>query len=573
MPGNPGHEPSERPSDSPTDRHSRESPAALTVLTSSGQRTRVAIRSTPFSMGRHADNNLVMRDNRASREHARIVWEDGHYVIEDLNSRHGTWVNGEQIARHILRNSDRIEFGVRDSYQLTFTLEQDGLHQILDQFGPAPQAGEPLAGDLSKLRAVVEVARALQSALSTNEVLTAVVDAALSVTGCERGFLLLRKDDDLEVSVARDQMRRRLDASELRVPRSLIRRALASRKDLLSMSFDPYGESGIRPEMTVAQLELRSVICLPLIQIRSGTSEETGIATALENSVGLIYMDSRLAPADLSVGNRELLQTLAIEASTILENARLLEQERVKIRIEDELKIAREIQRGLQPASLPSTGWIRAAGSSVSSTQVGGDYFDVRAVAPDVWTAVVADVSGKGVSSALLASLLQGTFLMASGDASHMGPRMARLNEFLLDKTHGEKYATIFYCILHADGTLHYTNAGHCAPFVVSPDGRLRTIQTNALPVGMMEGVTFDVAQLKLNPGEKMVIYSDGLTEAEGSDGSFFDVSRLRDCLRDNARQNASGIHDALLRAVDEFAEGGSLRDDVTVLVVEYTPE
>jgi len=399
MPGNPGHEPSERPSDSPTDRHSRESPAALTVLTSSGQRTRVAIRSTPFSMGRHADNNLVMRDNRASREHARIVWEDGHYVIEDLNSRHGTWVNGEQIARHILRNSDRIEFGVRDSYQLTFTLEQDGLHQILDQFGPAPQAGEPLAGDLSKLRAVVEVARALQSALSTNEVLTAVVDAALSVTGCERGFLLLRKDDDLEVSVARDQMRRRLDASELRVPRSLIRRALASRKDLLSMSFDPYGESGIRPEMTVAQLELRSVICLPLIQIRSGTSEETGIATALENSVGLIYMDSRLAPADLSVGNRELLQTLAIEASTILENARLLEQERVKIRIEDELKIAREIQRGLQPASLPSTGWIRAAGSSVSSTQVGGDYFDVRAVAPDVWTAVVADVSGKGVSS------------------------------------------------------------------------------------------------------------------------------------------------------------------------------
>jgi len=88
-----------------------------------------------------------------------------------------------------------------------------------------------------------------------------------------------------------------------------------------------------------------------------------------------------------------------------------------------------------------------------------------------------------------------------------------------------------------------------------------------------MEGVTFDVAQLKLNPGEKMVIYSDGLTEAEGSDGSFFDVSRLRDCLRDNARQNASGIHDALLRAVDEFAEGGSLRDDVTVLVVEYTPE
>src|SRR5262249_13769216 len=150
----------------------------------------------------------------------------------------------------------------------------------------------------------------------------------------------------------------------------------------------------------------------------------------------------------------ELLETLAIEASTILENARLLEEERAKIRLDDELRIAREIQRGLQPVSLPSTGWFRAAGSSRASTEVGGDYFDVHVISNDVWMAVLADVSGKGVSSALLASLLQGTFLMASGDPADIEPSMARLNEFLLERTKGEKYATVFFCILESSGRL-----------------------------------------------------------------------------------------------------------------------
>ena len=426
-----------------------------------------------------------------------------------------------------------------------------------------------------KLRSLVEVARALQNSLSTKEVLTAVVDAALAVTSCERGFLLLRpegdKNADLDVTVARDNTGRELEAEELRVPRHLIRRALASRRDLLSMTFDPFEEQGVRPEMTVAQLELRSVVCLPLIRLRSGAPDDTRAVSAMEDTVGLIYMDSRVTPADLSSGNRELLQTLAIEASTILENARLIEEERGKLRMEDELRLAREIQQGLQPSSMPQTGWFRAAGSSTPSTQVGGDYFDVRQNSPTSWTAVVADVSGKGVGSALLASLLQGTFLMASGDPEHIAPRMARLNEFLLQRTRGEKYATVFYCILEASGLLSYSNAGHCAPFLVSPDGRLQTLNTTSMPVGMLEEAPFQMLQRQLASGDKLVIYSDGLTEAEGADGAFFDTERLRKCLRENAALDAAGLHAALLEAVNQFTEGGIVRDDITALVVEYT--
>src|SRR5581483_9268999 len=136
-----------------------------------------------FLIGRQGDNHLILRDNRASRSHARIVSEDGDYFIEDLNSRHGVYVNGQRIQRQKLGNSDRIDFGFQDSYRLVFTLEEDEIHRFLEQMG-AP-AG-PHTSNLSKLRSLLEVARALQTSLSASDVLAAVVDAALAVTGAER---------------------------------------------------------------------------------------------------------------------------------------------------------------------------------------------------------------------------------------------------------------------------------------------------------------------------------------------------------------------------------------------------
>ena len=545
-------------------------PAALLVLNPSGQRSRVPLDTLPFLVGRHTDNHLVLRDNRVSRNHARIFAEGGHYVVEDLNSRHGTWVNGQQVARHVLRNSDNIGFGVRESYQITFAIEPGEINRILDHFGSTSGTGAGASNNLVKLRSLMEVARALQNSLSTQEVLTAVVDAALAVTACERGFLLLRKNGELEMAVARDRDGRPLPPEELRVPTSVIQKALNSRRELLSMSFDPLEQAGVRPEMSVAALELRSVVCLPLVQVRSGSNEETRMSSAAEATVGLLYLDSKFTPADLSAGNRELLQTLAIEASTILENARLMEDQRGKEKMENELSVARQIQQGLLPAVTPSEGWFRAAGSSMPATQVGGDYFDVRQVSPSLWAAVVADVSGKGVSSALLAGLLQGAFLMASGEPASIEGMMAQLNSYLLERTRGEKYATVFYCTMNASGLLSYANAGHCAPFLVGRDGRLRKLNTTGMPVGMLEDGRVERVEIQLEPGDKIVIYSDGLTYMEDAEGRFFGTEGLRVSVRDHARDGAAGMHRALKVAVDRFSEGGVVRDDITMLVLEY---
>ena len=541
---------------------------ALMVIQPSGNRARLPLTPLPFQIGRQADNHLVLRDNRASRSHARILVENGEYFVEDLGSRHGVYVNGERVSRHKLVNSDRIDFGFQDSYKLIFTLEEDEIHKILEQISVPAAAG---AGNLAKLRALVEVARALQSSLSTHDVLTAVVDAALAVTGAERGFLMLRKnaDSELDVSVARDKNGAPLASTELKVPMSVINRALRTRRELLSMNFDPLEQEGVRPEMSVADLELRSVVCVPLIHIRTGAVQET-LVSSVNETVGLLYMDSRQSPADLSSGNREILQTLALEASTILENARLLEEEREKQRLEQELDIARIIQQDLLPNQLPSEGWFRAAGSSIPSRMVGGDYFDVREVSPDRYAAVIADVSGKGVSSALLAALLQGAFLLASEGASQLEQVMAHINHFLNERTKGEKYATVFYCTIDRNGVLRWSNAGHPKPLVVRESGETVPLETTGMPLGLLGIGSFDVEAIQLQSGDKVVIYSDGLSEAENPEGEFFDGKALKATIQANASRGCVEMHGKLVQAVEDFTEGSVLSDDITLLVLEY---
>ena len=545
------------------------SPPALAVTNPSGNRSRVVIDTLPFFMGRQGENNLVLRDNRISRSHARISAENGHYIIEDLESRHGTYVNGQRVKRHALRDGDRIDFGFPDSYRLAFSLrDEDDLNKLLGQMSASAGAG---VNNLSKLRSLVEVVRALQSSLSTSDVLAAVVDAALSVTGAERGFLLLGKDDQLEVRVARDKRGIPLGPSDLGVPRSLIHRALRTRRDLLSMSFDPLGADGIRPEMSVADLELRSVVCVPLVQVRTGSLQDT-VATSIHNTVGVLYMDSRESAADLSAGNREILQTLALEASAIIENARLLEEERAKRHMEEELNVARTIQTGLLPSELPSQGWFRAVGSSIASRQVGGDYFDVRRVNPDLYACLIADVSGKGVSAALLAALLQGAFAFASEGTLQIEDVMSRVNRFLIERARGEKYATVVYCTIDRGGELRWSNAGHPKPVLLRASGDLQMLDSTGMPIGMLDFADYEVKTIQLQPGDKVLLFSDGLTESANAEGEFFEKRALREFLVAHAGIGCTDLHRKLIEAVEDFSEASEQQDDITTLVLEYQP-
>jgi serine phosphatase RsbU (regulator of sigma subunit) len=186
-----------------------------------------------------------------------------------------------------------------------------------------------------------------------------------------------------------------------------------------------------------------------------------------------------------------------------------------------------------------------------------------------MWAAVVADVSGKGVSAALLASLLHGAFLLASELETPIGPLMSKINRFLIDRAQGEKYATLFYATLQRSGALIWANAGHCAPLLVRANGELDELQTTGMPLGLLPEATFEVKRLQLADGDNIVAFSDGLTEAENSEKKTFQ-SQLKSALQLSAGMSAREIHDRLIAEVVRFQEGKRLRDDVTVLVMEY---
>jgi serine phosphatase RsbU (regulator of sigma subunit) len=532
-------------------------PGALIVVNPSGNRTRLLIPSTPFIIGRQSDCGLVLRDNRISRQHAQIIFENGAYAVEDLGSRHGIQVNGETVTKQALKSSDRIDFGFEDSYKLTFLYDDDELTRLLQQIQTG-QSSLPGGSNLAKLRAVVEVARTLHNSLAVEEVLAAVLDAAITITNTERGFLLLRgKNDLLEVKVGRDARGLTLKGAEPLIDIAQIEAAVSQRREFLSM--------------TLPLADGSTVVTVPLIRARAENVEETQYLTRGGSTAGLLLLEG--GSPDLSSGSGELLQTLALEASTILENARLLDDERTKQRLEEELDIARRIQQDMLPQKFPESGWFRAAGCSIPSHMVGGDYFDLHHhAAANVWALVVADASGKGVGPAILASILQGAFFAASPVPEQMAELIQKINQYVCERADGERYATLFYGLLDATGLFSWVNAGHCTPIVVKPDGRSAVIDANGLPVGLIPSAQYGVQQARLEAGDKVVIYSDGLSDAQNLEGQFFGSKRVRKFVEANAGLDCRGLHDALIAMTRQYTEGAFAADDITLLVVEYSP-
>lgn len=527
--------------------------AALDVLHPSGERTRIPMSPLPFRIGRGPDNDLILRDSRASRSHAVVRRTDGGFAIDDLESLHGTWVNGQRIETITeLHPGDTVHFGFEDSYRLLFSDATDRMHELLNRLSAVSTNTSDAAGQFARLRTALDVARTLRTSLAAEEVLGAVLETALTLTRADRAFLLLRSGDELAIKLGRDSRGRALSIDSVTLPTDVISRALQDRRDLLSMTLDS---------------TMRDVICVPLVSLGSINAQETVTISPKSDTLGLIYLECHEQTVVPEL-NLELLHTVALEASTVLENANVLERERQSMLLEQEVELARKIQQTLLPRKFPETGWLRAAGSSLPSSEVSGDYFDLHQIDPDNWAAVIADVSGKGISSALLASLLQGAFLLGSDLAASLDEVVTKINGFLFDRAQREKYATLFYATIHSSGMMEWVNAGHCCPLVLKTNGDTRQLQTTGMPLGLWRNAHYGFELLHLATGDKIVAYSDGISEAENELRETFEP-RLNSLLKQCAQLNAQQVHERIISEVLQF-QGGKQRDDITALVLEY---
>lgn len=545
------------------------SPRLVIIEPSTGARREVEITPMPFRMGRQAGNELALRDSRISRQQAQIIADNGKHFVEDLGSRHGTFVNGQKVIRHELRSQDAIDFGVPDSFRLIYLGAEESLGELLERVDSnVPQQAS--SRGLHHLGVLLEVARVLHSSMSLEDVLASVLDAAIQVTHTERGVLLLRDaaTGELEASVARDVRHGTLRPQDLDISKSVLRQVVSSRRELIVK--DTEDDVKMRQQASVVRLELHTVVAIPLEKLPVMGSLDTTISGKPAELLGVLYLDSHAPSSAFSDLDREVLRSLALEAATVVENARLFALARNRERLEHEMKIAQEIQQQLLPKKFPESPTFSITGLNIACEMVGGDYFDVIELANGRYGIVVADISGKGIPAALLASMLQGVFSATAGMDIQQSTVASRVNKYLAERSADDRYATLFYGVLEPGGHLEYINAGHVPAMVRTMSGVVSTLPSDNFPLGMFDFAEYHSARAQLQPGDFLVIYSDGISEARNMKDELFGEQGLREVLENFQGASAEELSQAIQQGVRAFTGGASQADDMTLVIVHY---
>ena len=500
----------------------------LVVVEGSDRRTLVLDHS-PFTVGRKTDRDLVIADPRVSRDHAHFVREtDGVYLV-DQSSLHGTFVNGEKVTRKKLGRNDRVEFGAQGAAYVVFSPDRSpssAAQQFLSQFStwkPAPGAGS----DLEMLNVFLEAARKLNTSGVLDDVLHTLLEAALRLTHAERGFVFLRQPDgELRLAAGRDKAGEKI-TDDSTISRSVLRDAARSASEFLVTDTDDSGK--LVGRQSVVAHNLHSVICIPLRKtVIQDKAREEGQA-ADSNVQGVLYLDAHFLSGKLSSVSHDILRTVANGAAALVENAALVQADEAAKRYRQELAIAAEIQQGLMKVTVPEVPFAKVNAVSYACKDIGGDFFDLVYTAGGL-SLIVADVSGKGVSAAVVASILQGMLYSQLARDSALPEMIAAVNRFLCEKVGGQKYATLVVARLLESGELELINCGHVPPLLVSGD-TITKLEEGNLPVGLVPGVEFHAARLQLKPGDRLLLVTDGVTEAEDAQGEFFGTERLEELL------------------------------------------
>jgi sigma-B regulation protein RsbU (phosphoserine phosphatase) len=531
----------------------------LIVVDALGRRI-VPLDKPLFTIGRRSETDLRLPGGDISRVHAEILLEDGQSVLYDRQSRFGTFVNDEKIDRRVLAHGDQIRLGKSSDIEIVFALGEDA---------PSPaKSAVSAATELRQMAALLEGLRALGSGRVLDEVLALVLDSAIEVTGAERGFIMLaNREGQLEFTLARARGKVTLSGRTFDTSRKIPEQVFATGQHLVVEDLLD-DEMALLHSGTVA-LGIRHVLCTPLRLVRyvDRADDKPG-----DQTIGVLYLDSRERAALRSAATRSALETLSAEAALAIENARLYREALDKAKFEQELKVAAAIQRALLPEASVTGSFFTATGSSSPCLAVGGDFFDYVDLPTGQFGFIVGDVAGKGSPAALLAAAVLGMFSAESTYQVSPASVILRLNRGLFRRAIENRFLTAFYGILAPDGAFTYTNAGHNAPMLVSASG-VQRLETGGLVLGLFEHAAFEEETVTLNRGDFIVAFSDGVTEALDIAGEEYTDERLLASIerhRSKSGQAPQALLEGLLADVKAFCGEATPNDDLTVVMVRF---
>jgi sigma-B regulation protein RsbU (phosphoserine phosphatase) len=528
----------------------------LGVHEAAGERE-IAIEHFPFTIGRRDTNDLRLGGSEVSREHAEVVIDGTRVLLRDRESRYGTFVNGDAVTECELRPGDRVRLGRGGGADLVVLSD--------DTQASTGRSATGARDDLRQITALLAGFRALGSGRVLQDVLALVLDASIEVSGAERAFIMLAgQDGDLEFKLARGRDKQTLTdatfATSRKIPEEVFR---AGQTKVVADLLDA-GLADVH--MGTVALGIRHVVCVPLNFVQYVESAE---AKGEDRRIGVLYLDSRERGSLASESTRAALETLASEASVAIENARLYREKLEKAKLEHEMRVAAEIQQALLPKARPSLGFVEAAAASVPCRSIGGDFFDYLDERGTSFGFTLGDVAGKGPPAALLSALMQGMFAASAYAPDGPSTAVAHINRALYRRGIESRFVTIMMGSVTIDGRLTYCNGGHNPPFVIGQSG-VRRLETGGPVVGLLEQAAFAQESVQLDPGDVVVIFSDGVSEAMNTASDEFGDARLLEVAQAGLHESVQVQVERIIAAVRAFAKGAPQSDDITVMVLRY---
>jgi serine phosphatase RsbU (regulator of sigma subunit)/pSer/pThr/pTyr-binding forkhead associated (FHA) protein len=541
----------------------------IAIQTAGGTRERYPLAKTRVTVGRSRDSDIFLPDQWLSRHHAAIEERADGYWVSDLNSKNGTLLNGEPVRDwRRLRPGDVITLG---EHTLTFCAEAaEEEEEDREPEGTRVFSVKELSAintrpviDPAELQRQNRVLAILSKAASElvvhrplGELFELVLDLLLEAVAAERGAILLL-DGSPPHPVIKASRSRSGDALT-RVSRSIARRAMEERVSLLLPNV--LEDARFKSEDSILSSGIRTAMCAPLWFTATGEGRDSVI--------GLVYVDSLQQSHAFTEDDLRVLTALANVAAAKIENVRLLEESLEKRRMEEDMRMAAEIQTGLLPREAPGVpGW-DLAGCNRPCRTVGGDYYDFAMEGRRLLLAL-GDVSGKGTGAALLMTVLRAAVRGHWTDPL-LSDAVARINRTVCQNVPSSKYVTFFLAALDpATGRLDYVNAGHNPPLLVREDGTVDKLSDGGLVLGLFESVVYDGGRVEMRTGDTLVIYSDGVTETWDPDGEEYgEESLLALAVRDR-RLGAEALQNSILQAIERFEAGARATDDRTIVVLK----
>ena len=555
----------------------------LDLVTAGRRVTRFSLAAGRTVIGRHPGCEIVFDAAAVSRQHAVVTLGPDGVFLEDLKSRNGTLVNGLPLtARRRLEDGDEIgvcgqrlvfvEATRRRPRTAARPVTADGTgHVILDGDSSGvivsqvdlPQPGGEVTGQHAEaqLRAVIGLNRAIGASVAAEDVLPRLLDGLLDAfPQAERGFVLLVDPQSGRLAV-RAQRVKRPAATPLRVSLSLVTLVAETRRAVLSA--DAAADTRFRDNESILDCRIRSVMCVPVVRGDGGL-------------MGVVQVDSRDINPGFTQADLEVLAGVAGQAAQAIEQALAHDERVAREQLARDLELAHRVQQGLLPSRPPELPGYEVFDFYESARHVGGDFFAYVPLADERLAIVLADVSGKGVSAALLMAALSADVRYCLASEPDLGAAVARINESFLRGGWDDRFATLVVAVL--DPRRHVAticNAGHLPAFLRSPTGDVSTVADDlgGLPLGMAgPGASFQTCEVPLPPGATLVLFTDGISEALDHEQACYGFERVEAALRGGGPAAAEAGR-GILSDVARHTAGQPQSDDICLICLTRSPE